>query len=273
MPPNPGITRNVSLHSQTYPSKAHPHPQGPSSLRTNPKPPPKQPRILYLLANSHSLTIYVAPASTVNILDLSDLNAALRRNDKNALALKWLLEASPIIKVFFDARVAAQILFERCEIKLAVEGSIKRAYIHELQMMEVALRRSDRDREWLAGLDRCIAQDSDLAGGMGVGVVFDRRILHLPILWQKYHGQLTRGGFDVGGPFWIMMIREATKERLEVARSEKHRGYDADGARSGWWEESIQERSDSWNEGVMMDPYTEGEFMGGKDHWTQFDVL
>jgi hypothetical protein len=68
--------------------------------------------------------------------------------------------------------------------------------MHEVQMMELALRRSDHDREWLAGLDRCIAQDSSLKVnilipyGPGGNKGFDERILHLPVLWKTYHDQL-----------------------------------------------------------------------------------
>ncbi|KAF2113847.1 hypothetical protein BDV96DRAFT_688750 [Lophiotrema nucula] len=238
---------------------------------------PNNPASLYLSINRRSLIIYVAPASTVNIIDLSDLNVALCQKDESALALKSLLETSTIIKVFFDARVPAKSLFERCDIKLANETYTKQTYIHEVQLMELALRQKDRGREWLVGLDKCIIQDSDLdvdkvtAGSPSGAAGFDMRILHLPVLWAKYHDQLTSG--RNGAAFWISMIREATTKRLEVSRGEKDRGYVDDGAKSGWYKEIIDERTDSWNDDVLMDAIHGGEYLGGNEHWSKFKLL
>ena len=145
--------------------------------------------------------------------------------------------------------------------------------------MELALRKSDTDREWLAGLDKCIRQDSVLdidmlmAGSPEGDVEFDKRILHLPVLWKKYHDRLLAGRIGVGGSFWVAMIREATHKRLEVSRGEKHRGYDADSARSAWDKDSIEEQTESWNDDVLMDVNTDGEWMGGVEHWAKFAVL
>jgi hypothetical protein len=146
-------------------------------------------------------------------------------------------------------------------------------------MMEVALRRSDSDREWLSGFDKCIINDSDFdvneaaAGILSSGTKIDTRVLHLPVLWKKYHDQLTSGRFGVGGSFWIARIREATQKRLEVSTGKKHIGYDVNSAKSGWYRESIEERTESWNDDVMMDIDTEGEFLGGAEHWAKFKVL
>jgi hypothetical protein len=104
------------------------------------------------------------------------------------------------------------------------------------------------------------------------GVIkFDKRMLHLPVLWKKYHDQLAKG--HDRKPFWVARIREATQKRLEVSRGEKHRGYDADGARSGWYKDSIEHQTDSWNDDVLMDINSGGEFLGGAEHWAKFDVL
>lgn len=80
---------------------------------------PNNPASLYISVNSRSLIIYVAPASTVNVIDLSDLSIALCQKDESVLALKSLLETGTAIKVFFDARMPAKILFDCCGIKLA----------------------------------------------------------------------------------------------------------------------------------------------------------
>jgi hypothetical protein len=142
-------------------------------------------------------------------------------------------------------------------------------------MMELALRRGDPGREWLAGFDKCITQDlgynitKPLSGSPTVVAGIDPRILHLPGLWKKYHDQLVDGGES----FWVSMIREATQKRLGVSRGEKHLGYDVNSARSGWHEEVIEERTEDWNEGVLMDHRHNGDWLGGREYWAKFSAL
>jgi hypothetical protein len=137
-------------------------------------------------------------------------------------------------------------------------------------MMELALRQSDTNREWLAGLDRCITRDSTLdtdvhiPNGLGGSKGFDERILHLPILWKKYHGRLLANRNGCGGSFWVARIREATQKRLAVSCGETHRGYGVDSAKSAWNKDSIEEDSDSWNDDVMMDSIHNGGRTLGK---------
>jgi hypothetical protein len=146
-------------------------------------------------------------------------------------------------------------------------------------MMELALRQSDTNHEWLAGLDRCITRDSTLdtdvhiPDGLGGSKGFDERILHLPILWKKYHGPLLANRNGCGGSFWVARIREATQKRLAVSCGETHRGYGVDSAKSAWNNDSIEEDRDSWNDDVMMDSIHNGEFLGGPEHWAKFDTL
>jgi hypothetical protein len=105
-------------------------------------------------------------------------------------------------------------------------------------MMELALRQSDTNREWLAGLNRCITRDSTLdtnmhiPNGLGGSKGFDERILHLLILWKKYHSRLLANRNRCGGLFWVARIREATQKRLAVSYSKTHRGYGVDSAKS-----------------------------------------
>lgn len=107
-------------------------------------------------------------------------------------------------------------------------------------MIALAVREGDYGREWLASLDKCIARHSglDVTALMpddSIGVnQFDSRILHLPVLWKRYHDQLHAGryGFD-GGGFWVAKIRTDTRLRLAVSCGETHYGYSADGAKSG----------------------------------------
>jgi hypothetical protein len=146
-------------------------------------------------------------------------------------------------------------------------------------MMELALRRRDNAREWLAGLDRCIAQDSSLdvnmliSDGPGRNIEFDERILHVPVLWKKYHDQLLANRNGIGGSFWVSNIREATRKRLAVSCGVNHTGYSVEGARSAWNRDIIEEQSESWNDDVMMDCNTAGEFLGGEAHWAKFNTL
>jgi hypothetical protein len=79
-------------------------------------------------------------------------------------------------------------------------------------MMELALRKGDNDRIWLARLDQCIAKDSNRISSLDGSKEYDERSLHLPVLWKKYHDHLAKDG-----AFWISEIRIATRERLEVA--------------------------------------------------------
>ncbi|EUC27294.1 hypothetical protein COCCADRAFT_31190 [Bipolaris zeicola 26-R-13] len=154
-----------------------------------------------------------------------------------------------------------------------------RTHIHEVQMMELALRRRGMDRMWLAGFGRCISRDSNLDMNMlvfeGFGRIddFDERILHLPVLWKKYHDRLLANRNGVGGPFWVARIRDATQKRLAVSCGETHRGYSIDRAKSTWDRESIEEQTDSWNDDVMMDAITGGEWLGGAEHWAKSDML
>jgi hypothetical protein len=146
-------------------------------------------------------------------------------------------------------------------------------------MMELALRLRDTDREYYAGLDKCIANDSSLdiatlmPGGLNRSQEFDNRILHLPVLWKKYHNRLRTDRHGSGSSFWIANIREATQKRLAVSCGEIHKGYSVDSVKSVWDKDTIEQESDSWNEDVMMDTNTSGEFLGGEEHWAKFSVL
>ncbi|KAH6639887.1 hypothetical protein C7974DRAFT_422384 [Boeremia exigua] len=219
---------------------------------------PKDPASLYLSHNTRSLTIYIAPLRVVNVISFPYLIKAFGQEEMGASALKSLLETNAATKVFFDARETAKILFDSCSIKLALPLYVKRAHVHEVQMMEVALRPNDNEREWLLGLDECIARDSSLdidslmPDDLGRVKGFDKRTLHLPFLWKKYHDRLLDTGFQ-GGAFWTAQIREATRKRLAVACGDYHAGYNGNNAWSTWDEDSIEEQTDAWNDGVGDD--------------------
>jgi hypothetical protein len=68
------------------------------------------------LTTCSSLVIYVAPTCTINIISLS----LLCEEGGFGHALKDFLEKTQTMtKVFFDARMSAKVLFERCGINLA----------------------------------------------------------------------------------------------------------------------------------------------------------
>jgi hypothetical protein len=144
-------------------------------------------------------------------------------------------------------------------------------------MMELALRKGDKDRKWLYGLDECLSRGLDILPPYRADKdkEFDERILHLPALWKKYHDCLTVDGhrFGNGGGFWVLQIRDATRKRLAVAQGEHHRGYSVDSAKSAWDEDTIEQETESWNEDVMMDHIHNGEWMGGPEYWATFEVL
>ncbi|EMD86661.1 hypothetical protein COCC4DRAFT_200501 [Bipolaris maydis ATCC 48331] len=212
---------------------------------------PNNPASLYLSTTAQNLIVYAVPTRTVSAISLPYLVEALRQKERSASALKTFSRLT-------------------CTV---------RNHIHEVQMMELALRRRDIDRMWLAGFDRCISRDSNLDMSMlvfeGLGRIneFDERILHLPVLWKKYHDRLLANRNGVGGPFWVARIRDATQKRLAVSCGETHRGYSVDSAKGTWDRESIEEQTDSWNDDVMMDAITGGEWLGGAEHWAKFDML
>jgi hypothetical protein len=149
-----------------------------------------------------------------------------------------------------------------------------------VQLLEIALRPSDTDREWLAGFDKCIRRDSDpnidliVVNARGGSNRFDKRILHLPVLWRKYHDQLhaNRNGFG-DRSFWVAQIREETRTRLTVACGEERPGYNVDSALSPWDSDILDEKTESWNDDVWMDNRHNGEWVGGAGHWAKFEVL
>jgi hypothetical protein len=80
---------------------------------------PNNPASLYLSSTAQSLVVYVAPKRTVSAIGLLYLIEALRQKERSASALKSLLENGPVVKVFFDARKTAKILFDSCAIRLS----------------------------------------------------------------------------------------------------------------------------------------------------------
>jgi hypothetical protein len=77
---------------------------------------PNNPASLYLSTTAQSLIVYVAPKRTISAISLPYLIEALRRKERSASEFRSLLENGPAVKVFFDARKTAKILFDSCTI-------------------------------------------------------------------------------------------------------------------------------------------------------------
>jgi len=101
---------------------------------------PNNPASFYLSVNARSLVIYVAPASTVNIVNLAHLSTAIKQRNVNAFALKSFLETGKTVKVFFDAHTPAKILMDSCGIKLSNEVRQSRSYLHPARILIAAIR-------------------------------------------------------------------------------------------------------------------------------------
>jgi hypothetical protein len=144
-------------------------------------------------------------------------------------------------------------------------------------MIELAVRKSDHAREWLASLDKCNTRDSDLDidalipdDWIGINQ-FDARILHLPVLWKKYHDQLHASHYGfAGGGFWVAKIRTDTRLRLAVSCGETHYGYGTANAYSHWDKDRIDEETEIWNDAIMDSGCRGG--VGG-EHWAKFNLL
>jgi hypothetical protein len=158
-----------------------------------------------------------------------------------------------------------------------MKAGLKRSYIHEVQMMEVALRKDGRDRMWLASFDKCIAKDSSLNIDQetlqDLQTDFDPKIVHLPVLWKKHHSRLAEGRRRNRGAFWIAMIRDSTHERLEISRGKKQDHYGVGSGSTGWSQDWYETQTEIWDEDVFMDCKMGGEWLGGEAHWSQFAVL
>jgi hypothetical protein len=64
-------------------------------------------------------------------------------------------------------------------------------------MTDVALRKSDHNRKWFASFDKVIAQDASLdiyeRVPLNLLTDFTLKILHLPVLWERYYDELIAG--------------------------------------------------------------------------------
>lgn len=98
------------------------------------------------------IAVYVHSKQHVYLIDVHTLQStAFDTATPDGTTLRAILQSPAITKVFFDIRKDAEALHAHFDI--ALRG------IEDVQLMENALR-SDRERRFLNGLDRCIELDA-----------------------------------------------------------------------------------------------------------------
>jgi exonuclease 3'-5' domain-containing protein 1 len=99
------------------------------------------------------VSLYLQPLESVYLVHIYILGSADFSTTHNGVSLKGILESATIPKVFFDIRNDSDALFSHYQI--SVEG------INDLQLMELATH--NYSRTYVAGLARCIEQDSNMS--------------------------------------------------------------------------------------------------------------
>ncbi|RMZ84653.1 hypothetical protein DV737_g1164, partial [Chaetothyriales sp. CBS 132003] len=198
------------------------------------------------------MVLFIPSRSTVYVIDLPELGPSafsISRADDEKQTLKSILESDRVPKAIFDVRNTFTALSRLHNIALQ--------NIHDVQLMELATRNADTSKRYLAGWDKCIAEDGsinpavDLRGQPPLPLVFDPRILQLPVLWAKYHAKLT----STGMAFWVYMVRKATKDRVTKPKrlpsyTENSTSNDTLGP---WAAYTIEDETDKWNDRCLED--------------------
>ncbi|RMZ74924.1 hypothetical protein DV738_g5679, partial [Chaetothyriales sp. CBS 135597] len=164
------------------------------------------------------LVLFVAPRSTVYVIDMLDLEVAFSTHGSQGgrhQTLKSILESVHVPKAVFDARKVCAALSRLQDIDKTDEHaaipSIAMRNIHDVQLMELATRESTKSKQYLASWDECILTAGDgsvtsaceLPTYQPVPLLFDPRLLQLPVLWANYHAKLTEPGGEMA--FWMHM--------------------------------------------------------------------
>jgi exonuclease 3'-5' domain-containing protein 1 len=200
------------------------------------------------------LQFYVLPKAYTYLVDIHQLqHAAFSTTGKHSgKSLKAILEAEDIPKVFFDVRNDSDALYHHFQISLSG--------VHDIQLMELATRRSNR--RCVNGLQRCIENDAMMTVAERVAwnaakeagkklfapekggryEVFNDRPLakeiiqycvqdvqFLPNLWS-YYKKMTSAG-------WEIKVQEETKERVSSSQSKDYKAHGKHKAMApaGWY--------------------------------------
>ena len=178
------------------------------------------------------------------IIDVTSLGKAAFTipNSAGDQTLKSVLESEIVAKVFYDVRRDLDALFAHFGIRLAG--------IHDLQLMELAARPKHLQKNYLAGLGKCIEHDAQLSKARrnaaaaikekgirlfdpnrgGNYAVFDARPLiadiksycvqdvqHVSKLWTVYHGKMSK--------FWRDEVLKETRARIHASQQEDFEPY------------------------------------------------
>lgn len=195
----------------------------------------------------YKLILFVPPKSAVYVVDIFLLGTlTFSTSGTDGQTLKSMPESNSIPKVFFDVRNASVALF--------VEYQIAFGCLHDIQLMELATREQDSNKEYVAGLHRCITQDGELDATIALALGsssqhFDTRVLHFPKLWKRYHTELTRT--RSGAEFWVYMVRIAIKDRVLSTQNATYDQMGTENACSPWDRDTIDMDIDAWNDDVM----------------------
>ncbi|RAL07127.1 uncharacterized protein BO97DRAFT_464588 [Aspergillus homomorphus CBS 101889] len=98
------------------------------------------------------MSVYVPNKSIVYLIDVHKLgNEAFSTVNRDGKSLKYVLECPAMLNVLFDARRDLDAL--SALFGLSVDG------IRDVQLMELGTRKESKD--FLAGLDKCVVNDSN----------------------------------------------------------------------------------------------------------------
>jgi exonuclease 3'-5' domain-containing protein 1 len=193
---------------------------------------------------------FVLPTNHTYLVDIHTLGEnAFSTRGANGQDLKEILESESIPKAFFDVRNDSDALYSHFRINLAG--------IQDIQLMELATRTFSK--RYLCGLSKCIEKELSMTAeelqswqstkdkGLnlfapergGSYEVFNTRPLseiivlyciqdvqYLPRLWHTYQSKLTRK--------WALKVESATKERVDVSKTESYVGHGKQKALGPW---------------------------------------
>lgn len=152
------------------------------------------------------IDLMIPELSKIYSIDLLQLGFdAFMTKSSQGISLQAIIELAAIPKVFFDARRPARGIYL---------DNIQN--IQEVQILELATRPNDLDKEQLADLDSLIKEHEITIPkwecGRCTGMVgFDERLLALPALRRVYMDRLSSLGSK--REFWQDMVFQATVRR------------------------------------------------------------
>ena len=218
------------------------------------------------------ISLYVAPMKKTFLIDVHCLGrSTFSTANLEGISLKIILESPTIRKVIFDIRNDSDALF--CHYQVSVNGIV------DLQLMELASRQGSRD--YVAGLAKCIRNDSPLSAAMkqewelikvcgtqlfdpkkgGRYEIFNERPMRpeitrycaqdvalLPQLYVVYKTKLS----PPGQAFWRAQVQHETAARIKLSQSASYDPHSKSKAHGPWDKWNIKKATEDWNEDVLF---------------------